>query len=766
MNAHNDLLTITIIILLILQLEDGVEMMDNDLLLQDIDQIYYVNEDEFNISHLTSQLPENLTSDYLVTYKRKLERSLSLVSKKVSELILDHQPAYVEELKRISDLQKSLNESIKSCSETRSCLNVILNGGTKTGAIVIEHYKKRETLINLLSSLTTINDLRKSVLNIRQLIDQQDDFPKAIKICRDGKSMLDSFHEYECVKDMNKKLNLLLMNHDFSGYRFDEFIQVLGIVDYMIRIGDDFNGGSGSSASNEILNCINSQAFNFFNAYHKQSMEEQKMFLENELWEMIPVKSDFKLGQLKEFHFLRSNNSVNKQHQTMISHQPSQATNSTTQASSSLHDQMQFYNEQIGESIDNNCGISHDANKRQQMIKFTSIIPFDTLLDSSKELKEDLFGGIGPDSEAESIIAPLDSHNQDSILKRQASSLLLDKISLSSTESDDDDDEHLNPELNRDFVDEGDDDDIEDNNLTPDTKLVSPDYTNPRDKSNITQTNDQKNTRTTDLMSKNYSYPRISSSSHNSNNNNNQFSSQTRPSTSRFNLTRSPGPVLTNSSLNILRLVGRYIQMMIVLKPISYEILMRIYSLLEFYTMVVYKKFGPDVKSVSNTTNDAGKGKAALDEKINLSPKLRQVMRSIRASLVGTGRLDLGPSQSPSTTNTLNDPNDRDHSLSTQATSAGSNFLQPHGPNISNIITEEFLQVPTSPQQNQEPINSQKAVAIESLIYLVNQLWNLQEFLESLIPAEMRPQLREQFTQSNSIVPDFLRARAEMESRR
>ena len=502
----------------------------------EIDQIYFQNEKTFDLDHWTRELPDELTGEYLFDQKNRLERVLILVTKKVSELILSHQPTYVSELERIADLQKSITESIKVCTEGRKSLGFI-KSSSRNGTTIVEHYEKRKSLAKLLESLTAINDLRRSVIEIRCLIESQEDFPRAIQMCKDIKILLNSYDKFNCVNDlslglnrlwydMKQKLSLLITNHDFSRYRFDEFIQVLRDTDLIVRACDEF---CENSSSDDLVLGINNQASNFFNAYHNSSIDELKMFLENDLWEVLPVRNDFNLVQLKEFSLLRTDPNL--------------------------------------------------ANDVQD----------------GRENGEDLF---------EPEYQGMSSNHHG---------LPLDRISLSS-------DSDLDSELNKDFVDEDE-------------------------------------------------------------------------ATSSLRMTKNFGPVLTNSSLHVLRLTGRYIQMMNVLRPISYEILLKIYKLLDHYTTFVFKKFG-----------------GSQDDK-----KLEAVISSLRGSLIGVGDSKIEEA--------------------------------------SGLISGQAKSI--------EPRGSKKAVAIESLIFLVNQLWNLQEYLESLISAEERAQLKEQFSQNYSMVPDFLKARAE-----
>lgn len=137
--------------------------MDYDGLIQTIDNIYFQSEDTFNLDHLIDNLPQDVTSDYLFKWKSRLEKLLTVVDIKVSELILKNQPTYVDELQRIADLQKSITESIRVCTQGRSYLSFIKTSACN-GMAVVEHFKKRQALSKLLDSLVSISNLRKSTL--------------------------------------------------------------------------------------------------------------------------------------------------------------------------------------------------------------------------------------------------------------------------------------------------------------------------------------------------------------------------------------------------------------------------------------------------------------------------------------------------------------------------------------------------------------------------------------------------------------------------
>lgn len=500
----------------------------------------------------------------------------------------------------------------------------------------------------LLESLTAISYLRKSVLEIIALIESQDDFPKAIQMCKDGKKLLSTFQHFKCIDnlssklnesidriwhDMNTKLRLLILNNDFSDYRFDEFIRILNVGSLLVSVGDEL---FSSSSSLEIERCINSLAQDFFNAYHKFSMDELRMFLENELWEIVPVKNDFRLVHLKEFSFLRESQLEQQQGPT----QPYQ----------------------ISE-----CSPAEESLFASPVQNDTRVISRKTNMNSNNPSNN---------CTKESVISlpnDLQQLNKDKTQERPATNLAtqieplpLDRISLSTVS----DGEDLNSELEKDFVDED--------------EFISSDEDEPN-KTILATNRPMTSVKRTDEPGSSIECDK------------------------RYSLVKTNGPVLTNTSLNVLRLFGRYIQMMTLLEPISYDILMKVYNLLDYYTMEVFARFGPD------------KGKKSDDK--NISPKLRSVVRSIRESLIKESNDD-----------------------------SASSIRQQAVPDLETIAGQNVKE------------QERKAVAIESLIYLVNQLWNLQQYLESLIPAQLRPRLKEQFTQADSTVPDFLKARAELDS--
>jgi len=62
----------------------------------------------------------------------------------------------------------------------------------------------------------------------------------------------------------------------------------------LIAVGEEFCG----STSEDLHDSIRTQTVKYFKTYHRSRMDELRMFLENDAWELCPVKASFKIIDL------------------------------------------------------------------------------------------------------------------------------------------------------------------------------------------------------------------------------------------------------------------------------------------------------------------------------------------------------------------------------------------------------------------------------------------------------------------------------------
>lgn len=150
--------------------------------------------------------------------------------------------------------------------------------------------------------------LFKIVLSYYQLVKyhnfQENDSGEATIEDNMNKQYIKQKLDHNLVKiwdDVQRKVSSLLLNADLASYKFDQFVQVLSVVHRLMQVGEEFCGGK----SEDLQESIRKQSGNYFSSYHVQRLEELKIFLENESWEICPVKPTFEILQLQEFKGMR-----------------------------------------------------------------------------------------------------------------------------------------------------------------------------------------------------------------------------------------------------------------------------------------------------------------------------------------------------------------------------------------------------------------------------------------------------------------------------
>ena len=63
----------------------------------------------------------------------------------------------------------------------------------------------------------------------------------------------------------------------------------------LIQVGEEFSGANSESLEESIRR----QSLNYFRSYHRAKLDELRMFLENEGWELCPVKPSFSILMLQ-----------------------------------------------------------------------------------------------------------------------------------------------------------------------------------------------------------------------------------------------------------------------------------------------------------------------------------------------------------------------------------------------------------------------------------------------------------------------------------
>ncbi|XP_064648148.1 syndetin-like [Lineus longissimus] len=710
----------------------------------------YFNGDDFDASRAElDKLPDVLELQAIDEDRSKLRGQLRAVSKKVSELVLENHPAYAAELIRVMELQQSLQTASVVCANGRRYLSNAKEDFTTASLGLLANYRKRQQLVGLLKSLKTIKTLQRTDIRLREMLEEED-YPGAIQLCLECQKAASTFRHFHCIselssklkdtlemieealdvalsktcnnfdtrhyekvqtayrllgktqtamdqlnmhfasaihntaftivigyvelcsgtedsnfqkrqyldlcehispdlftpclidlckalwevmksyyqtmlwhekhdleptdqesgssnveaafnrryikqklehglgriwQDVQQKVRLYVLKTDLSYFKFDEFIKVLDLLNRLIEIGEEFCG----SKSEALQESIRTQSLNYFKSYHRARMDELRMFLENEGWELCPVKSSFATTQLQEFRFLRHKcNKMSPAGQTISS-----------------------------QSVDPEKPVRPNYGYFQKYLDVGN--PFDVQIE---------------DEETEDVLA---TNGYGGGRGRQNS--------MEEIESDSDED--VPDELKQDFIDEN----------TGDTP--------------------------------------------------------SRPMYRRRKLSNKSGarlpPIITNTTLTLLRLFGKYMQMMNVLKPIAFDVMICMSKLFDYYLYAVYSFFAIDASESSGRS---------------LGSRLRTTLKRIEDNLI---LLEPQFGAPPPTAEEIR-----------------SKVAHPHLSPIVDLTSAEGMHG-----------LGERIIAVESLVFLADQFQFLQPHLEGMIPQNKKAFLQQFYSQTVGVTPEL-----------
>ncbi|CAL4139788.1 unnamed protein product, partial [Meganyctiphanes norvegica] len=163
------------------------------------------------------------------------------------------------------------------------------------------------------------------------------------------------------------------------------------------------------------------------------------------------------------------------------------------------------------------------------------------------------------------------------------------------------------------------------------------------------------------------------------------------------------GPIVTNTTLTILRLIGKYIQMMRLLQPIAFDVMVCLSHLFDYYLFTVFNFFG-----------------ARSDLEQNLSTRLRGCLKRIQDALI------------------LNtDVTDEDPGAHEKVPTPGLS------PVVDCSASESVYGLGV------------RVAAVESLIFLATQLETLYPYIEPLIPHQRRTFCQQFYSSTVKIAPEI-----------
>lgn len=231
--------------------------------------------------------------------------------------------------------------------------------------------------------------------------------------------------------DIQSKLSVFLSTSPtLHTLKYEQFIQVLSIVQRLRKVGMEFC----NEPSTLLMESMKSQSIQFFHRYHKSSLDEIRLFLDNEAW--MPVHSFSNLIQLQEFNavknslqrFLRKDTRESSKADTRESSLDPVSIGMRLSPTKRLPDRKKSYENQLAdENLSNHS--QEDCNSSLYgscgyFLRFSEkSSPFDGGFDATM-LEEDILAGIADESCYFSEESEEDNINESNVVDANSSSVL------------------------------------------------------------------------------------------------------------------------------------------------------------------------------------------------------------------------------------------------------------------------------------------------------------------------------------------------------
>ncbi|XP_061053772.1 syndetin isoform X2 [Eubalaena glacialis] len=701
------------------------------------------------------KLPPVLNLQELEEYRDKLKQQQAAVSKKVADLILEKQPAYVKELERVTSLQTGLQLAAVICTNGRRHLNIAKEGFTQASLGLLANQRKRQLLIGLLKSLRTIKTLQRTDVRLSEMLEEED-YPGAIQLCLECQKAASTFKHYSCISELNSKLqdtleqieeqldvalSKICKNFDINHYtKVQQAYRLLGKTQTaMDQLHMHFTQAIHNTVFQVVLGYVELCAGNTDTKFQKLQYKDLCTHVTPDsyipcladlckaLWEVM--LSYYRTMEWHEKHDSEDTTSASEGSNMMgteetnfdrgyikkkLEHgltriwQDVQLKVKTyllgTDLSIFKYDDFIFVLDiisrlmQVGEEF---CGSKSEV--LQESIRKQSVNYFKnyhrTRLDELRMFLENETWELCPVKSNFSILQLhefkfMEQSRSPSVSpSKQPSSTSSKMVTLFEQYC-----SGGNPfEIQADHKDEETEDVLASNGYESDEQEKSA-YQEYDSDSDVPEElkQDYVDEQTGDAPVKSVSRETLKSRKK-----------------SDYSLNKVNAPILTNTTLNVIRLVGKYMQMMNILKPIAFDVIHFMSQLFDYYLYAIYTFFGRN-----DSLESTGLGLS--------SSRLRTTLNRIQESLI-----DLEVSADPTAT----------------LTAAEERKEKVPSPHLSHLVVLTFGDTLYG--------LAERVVATESLVFLAEQFEFLQPHLDAVMPAVKKPFLQQFYSQTVSTASEL-----------
>ncbi|KAG8037266.1 hypothetical protein G9C98_005476 [Cotesia typhae] len=183
----------------------GNEVISDDKILESIESVYFQIDNLFDpCRHELNKIPYRPNCKQIEKFNQQFNQQQYVVSKKVLQLILQKQSTCNQQFHEALSIHNELHNLITTCKVGRLSLHSATIKYTVASLGILANYKRRQTIEKLMYSFNSIKTLRRTEDLLQDLL-HDGNFPGAISLLLDCRSVAETYKHFYCIAALNKK---------------------------------------------------------------------------------------------------------------------------------------------------------------------------------------------------------------------------------------------------------------------------------------------------------------------------------------------------------------------------------------------------------------------------------------------------------------------------------------------------------------------------------------------------------------------------------
>ncbi|XP_011505781.1 PREDICTED: coiled-coil domain-containing protein 132 [Ceratosolen solmsi marchali] len=265
-----------------------VDLVPDRDMFESIQREYFDVVGKFDICGLElSKIPKSFNSNDITEHCKHLIQQHYIVSKKVLLLVLQKQSKCKEIFDKIVEIEKYLTNTVKICKMCRNDLNLATHQFISSSLHILYHFRKQKILESILNVLYSIKTLYQTKDRLQQFLNEEN-YPKVISLISECQKAAITYNKYHCVISLYSNLSDILEqveeNLDLS---LSKICTNFDINNYSsIQVAYNFLGKSQTAMDQLHMHftaAVHNTAFNSILKYSQENEKKQYNYICNSI---------------------------------------------------------------------------------------------------------------------------------------------------------------------------------------------------------------------------------------------------------------------------------------------------------------------------------------------------------------------------------------------------------------------------------------------------------------------------------------------------